>query len=282
MSYPISSYAKECLSNYNWLYFEYMTQEKTKEIIASELGVGIGTIDKYMKLHNIKCRPGKGLKRSDATRKHISEAALKRAPLSPEAIAYRNSQIRKSWEEHPERREEFSKRSSGENNGNYGRKHTPEERAVMSAAQANRVVTPEQRRQMSIRNRGSGNPNYGNHLSDAAKASISAANTGRTYSPETIELMKHVGPENGMYGKHHTPETLEKISLANTGRFPSKETLKKISEKLSGPGNPSWIDGRSYEPYCADFSNSFKELIRDKFERTCFICENQKKKMEVN
>jgi len=44
------------------------------------------------------------------------------------------------------------------------------------------------------------------------------------------------------------------------------------SEYRKGERNPAWRGGESFEPYCSKFNESFKEYIRDKFERICFLC----------
>jgi len=44
------------------------------------------------------------------------------------------------------------------------------------------------------------------------------------------------------------------------------------SENRSGENNPNWQGGLSFEPYCTKFNFAFKEYIRDKFGRVCFLC----------
>ena len=41
---------------------------------------------------------------------------------------------------------------------------------------------------------------------------------------------------------------------------------------LSGEKSSGWKGGISFEPYCQKFNNEFKEYIRDKFGRICFLC----------
>jgi len=60
------------------------------------------------------------------------------------------------------------------------------------------------------------------------------------------------------------------------GHKHSDDTKKRLSEmnkgKYSGANHPNWRGGVSFEPYCPKFNNSFKEMVRDKFGRVCFIC----------
>lgn len=39
-----------------------------------------------------------------------------------------------------------------------------------------------------------------------------------------------------------------------------------------GEKSPNWRGGKSFEPYCPKFNEAFKERIRLKFDRKCFIC----------
>jgi len=47
---------------------------------------------------------------------------------------------------------------------------------------------------------------------------------------------------------------------------------KRQSENRRGENHPSWQGGISFLPYCSKFNNEFKEYIRDKFGRICFLC----------
>ena len=41
---------------------------------------------------------------------------------------------------------------------------------------------------------------------------------------------------------------------------------------LYGDKHPNWKGGISFEPYCEKFNDEFKESVRDKFDRICFLC----------
>jgi len=62
------------------------------------------------------------------------------------------------------------------------------------------------------------------------------------------------------------------MSIAQTGlkRF-SKEYKKQLSIKFSGPGNPQWQGGKSFEPYCINWTKEFKNYIK---ERDGYMCLN--------
>lgn len=57
------------------------------------------------------------------------------------------------------------------------------------------------------------------------------------------------------------------------GKFCSRKCAgKRRSEYSRGENNSNWKNGASFEPYCEKFNNEFKEYIRDKFGRVCFLC----------
>jgi predicted DNA-binding protein YlxM (UPF0122 family) len=63
-----------------------------------------------------------------------------------------------------------------------------------------------------------------------------------------------------------------------------------IDRRPGGPGsgekNHSWRGGISFEPYCPKFNEAFKESIREKFDRVCFLCptteEENSRKLSVH
>ena len=75
-----------------------------------------------------------------------------------------------------------------------------------------------------------------------------------------------------MRGKHLSDKHKKKLSEASKGRVLSKESRKKIGDAQRGEKHHRWKGGVSFEPYCHKFNNKFKEMIRDKFDRVCFLC----------
>ena len=53
--------------------------------------------------------------------------------------------------------------------------------------------------------------------------------------------------------------------------------MRNKSEAVKGEKNPSWNGGTSFLPYCPAFNEKFKEYIRDKFGRVCFLCPKTEK-----
>lgn len=61
---------------------------------------------------------------------------------------------------------------------------------------------------------------------------------------------------------------------------------KAQSENRRGENNASWKGGISFEPYCEKFNDEFKEYVRTKFGRVCFLCgkteEENGRKLDVH
>jgi hypothetical protein len=122
----------------------------------------------------------------------------------------------------------------------------------------------------------------GNKLSDETKQKLSEAFKGRNFSEDTRRKLSEAGKK-----RICTDETKDKISKANRGqragsdnarygKHCSEETKKKISDatkgKHIGTNHYNWQGGISFEPYCPKFNEAFKESIREKFGRVCFLC----------
>jgi hypothetical protein len=120
----------------------------------------------------------------------------------------------------------------------------------------------------SCAQKGEKHHNFGKHLPEETRRKISEARKGE---------------KNPFFGKHPSEETRRKMSEAqkgeknhNFGKHLSEETKKRQSEsrigKNCGENNPNWKGGISFEPYCPKFNSQFKEYIREKFGRACFLC----------
>lgn len=53
------------------------------------------------------------------------------------------------------------------------------------------------------------------------------------------------------------------------GKFCSHSCAAK---NRKGENNSNWQGGISFEPYCEKFDEPFREYLRDKFGRVCFLC----------
>jgi hypothetical protein len=90
--------------------------------------------------------------------------------------------------------------------------------------------------------------------------------TMRRYYAEHPEFRREARNVKGFPGPH-TEKTRRKMSASHAGvSHPGQ------SERMSGPGNPAWIGGLSYEPYTAEFSPALKRAIRERDGFTCQLC----------
>ena len=93
--------------------------------------------------------------------------------------------------------------------------------------------------------------------------------TLKSLTPEQRNTPNMCGDKNSFFGKKHSDKAKQKMALAKTGTTHSDETKLK----LSGPNSPNWKGGISFEPYCPRFNDTFRELVRDKFNHKCFLCD---------
>lgn len=132
---------------------------------------------------------------------------------------------------------------------------TPEKRAIVTAASTGRIPW---------------NKGKTGYFSEEALASITESSKNRRHTAEEIQRIK-INTAIAL----QDPEKRGKMSKANKGISKSLEFCKQLSERISGPGNPWYIDGRCSginQPYPLDFNNKFKELIRERDGGVCQMC----------
>ena len=52
-----------------------------------------------------------------------------------------------------------------------------------------------------------------------------------------------------------------------------KRNMSEAQKGKTGEENSNWQGGISFEPYCIKFNKAYKEHIRERFERKCFLCD---------
>ncbi|MBR4152304.1 MAG: GIY-YIG nuclease family protein [Selenomonadaceae bacterium] len=128
------------------------------------------------------------------------------------------------------RQNALARNMSGENNPMYGKHHTDEAKAAMSAKLS-----------------GENAPNYGKHLSDDTCAKIAIALSGeknpnygkpspfkgKKHTDETLAKMSvaHSGEKNGFFGKKHTEEAKAQMRQSHLGKKHTEETKALMREK---------------------------------------------------
>ena len=119
----------------------------------------------------------------------------------------------------PEVAKKVSELLRGKNNPMYGKKHTKEARAKMSALRKGKRFLDKHKQKLSKANKGK-------KLSSETRDKLSIAHTGKKPSEETkLKISKNNGKP--MLGRHHSKESKEKMSVAHTGKTISKKSIEK-------------------------------------------------------
>jgi len=218
----------------------------------------------------------KGFRHSEESRRKMSESH-KGVPLSKETCSkIAEAQRRRKGEKRsPEACENISKSKRGENNPNYGKHLSEELKNKIRSTNIRTWSDPELRKRQSELAKcyplsESAHANLvKSHQTDEFKAKISRAQKGIPETQEAILSLRE---------SHQTPEFRKKMSDSYT-----PERKEKLSKQMQGDKNHNfgktrekssmWKGGISFGPYCPLFNYQFKEHIRDKFNRVCFICD---------
>lgn len=172
----------------------------------------------------------KGHKLSEETKQKISKAH-KGKKYSEERI--QKMKEVKLTEEH---KKKLSIALSGKNNPNYGKKHSPEVRAKISAAITGRKLSEETKKKFSEQRKGK-------KKSEEHRRKISESNKGKTL------------------GRKFTDEQKQKL----------KEAAKR--KNLFGKNNPAWKGGISLPRKLIRESTKYAEWRQNVFIRDNFTCQ---------
>ena len=170
-------------------------------------------------------------------------------PRSPETCLKMSIGMKgkKAWNKGKHPSEETRKKQS---KAQRGRKHPEEVKQKMAEWHRGKPRDEETKRKLSF-------ARTGTHLSEDTRAKISCAMRGKN---------------NPHWNKPCSTETRALLAIANIGKKATIDAKRKMSIAQSGPNNPRWRGGSSYLPYCPKFNEAFKERVRDRFNRTCFLC----------
>lgn len=142
-------------------------------------------------------------------------------------------------------------------------------------------MNEEIRRKISETMKGSRCVNLGYKHTDKTKIKISEARKGRQPNLgkklSTTRKRKCSEITKKMMTLSMRKQISEKLKGRGVGRKLAEETKRKLSKANSGENHPNWKGGVSSAPYCAKFNNKFKEQIREKFGRACFLCGEKEK-----
>lgn len=186
---------------------------------------------------------------------------------------YNSKRMKQYYKENPEARENISKRTSGELNPFYGKKHTEETKTFLSGINTGKIMsqevrdqikssllalerklTEEQKKEISERQSGEGNSFFGKTHTEETRKRISESNKGRPSTRKGIPISEEHKEKisNANKGKKLSDEHKEKIGNAHRGKIVSDETRKKISEHRTGSTSPrrGIPDKKITCPYC--------------------------------
>ena len=113
------------------------------------------------------------------------------------------------------------------------------------------------------------------------RRNVGLASKGRKHTESTKKRMSE-------FAKNmvRTEEHCKKISESLTGRVRSKEHAANISKAHKGnfnlEKNPNWRGGKSFEPYPLQWTEELRELVREKYNRCCALCNVKRKKPDVH
>lgn len=199
----------------------------------------------------------KGIPRTDEEKHKISESNKGKVPW--------NKGIPRS----EETKRKISKVHKGKIPWNKGIEHTDETKKKISESRKNNPHEGTYKKGhscSSIVRKKISESNTGHATSEEHRRKISLALKGIKRPPRTKEHCRKLSEAHK--GKVISKETREKLRVVSKGRKHSDETMKK----LTGENSVHWKGGISFEPYCPKFNKKFKESIRNKFERKCFLC----------
>lgn len=123
----------------------------------------------------------------------------------------------------------------------------------------------------------------GRKRSDENKKKLSDVLKGREFTPEWKKKIAETRKRKGISKGENNP--MYGIPSPMKGKHQPEEVRRRMSEGKRGEKNPmygmrrekcpTWKGGKSFEPYCPAFNHSKKEEVRERFNRTCFVCGEQ-------
>ena len=164
----------------------------------------------------------------------------------------------------------------------------------MSIKKLGRKLSEETKRKISKGNIGKGvsmktkekikKKLIGHEVSKETREKISKSSKGRKLSKEILERRseqmkfeyKFGLRKAGMLGKKLTLEQRKRM----TENLKQQYRLGREPIRMCGKKNPSWLGGKSFEPYDINFNNKFKRAIRKRDNQVCMMCGIHREKVK--
>lgn len=151
---------------------------------------------------------------------------------------------------------------------------------------------------MSEERRGEGNPMWGRKLTEEhvqklkqsrskpqpawRKKQISESmkkyHAEHPRSEETRRMLSDAGRKSG--GRYNHLKLLD-VSMIKD-KSPNEKRSESLRGRYCGIDHPNWKGGKSYEPYCPKFNNSFKKRVREFFGNRCVLCGKHRDELKIN
>lgn len=160
-------------------------------------------------------------------------------------------------------------------------RHTKESKQKLSIAHTGKVLTNEHKQRIS-----DAFVNMHPDKKTEWKQNISAASKGRKGKPHTEETKQKLSKINK--GKVLTPEHVNKILDTKRNMSPERkmEWRRRTSAANQGIPYEEWTGFSNRGNYCENFDEACRERIREKYNRLCYICndneENNGQKLSVH
>ena len=233
-----------------WLYEQYVTNNKSTYQIAQEIGCGASTVQHWLKKHNIHLKCGAERILSPEVFDKLNNYdwlydqyinQFKSATTIGKELGCQQETVSNFLHKFEITIRTQTEAISGEHHPLFGKHHSEETRKKISETNSCHVTTIETRQKLSERMSGSGNPRFGVKLSEDQIARQKAS-------------LKQFYDEN--------PSKKNEIRE----KFLSNRTTR------SGEDCNFWKGGISFEPYCPKFNKDLKERVRAFFDFECILC----------
>lgn len=236
--------------DYEWLYDQYVVQNKSTYQISQEIDCGASTVQRWLKIHKIhlKCGAERILTPEVFDKLNNKEwlidqyiNCMKSASTIGKELGCQQETVSNFLHKFDIPIRSHSEQISGSRHPLFGKHHSEETKKKISETNSKQVISLETRQKISEKMAGSGNPRYG------VKLSADQISRQKTSLKEFYD---------------NNPDRKKEI----------KDTFLKNRTTRKGKDCNFWKGGISFEPYCPKFNKDLKERVRAFFNYECMMC----------